>query len=350
MPQKILVTVQDTFLTPAYTEWLSTHFPIEWVPEEDYLQADYLIGGDFGYKHELFAGVKIFQTGENHKANLNDYDYALTHELIEDDRRHRLPYWQYSALFVPSYKGRVDHQPTPISTYELVEEQRDFSAFFCRNPGCRKRNQLVRHLNALRKVNCAGPLMNNVGFLLPRGMHLKLDYCSKHLFTVAYENEATAGYQTEKILDGLASRSIPIYWGNPRVNDEFNPDAFIHARNFPSEKAFIRHILELADNPERMAAIINAPRYRDPQVLEKAERALLDFFSRIFERGPGATRRTRYQRTQAVLSRFYGHGLFRTIRRVSRHVRGKEGEQNLSSIIGLSSNKKNCGPSGSPEK
>ncbi len=340
MSQKILVTVDTSCLASAFTEWLSSHFPIEWVPEEDYLQADYFIGGDFGYKHETFQGIKIFYTGENHKTNLNDYDYGLTHELIEDDRRHRFPYWQSSALFVPTYRELVAHQPAPISPDELVAQQRDFCAFICRNPVCRKRNQLVSHLNDIRKVNCAGPLMNNVGFLLPKGADCKLEYCGKHLFTIAYENEAHRGYQTEKILDGLASRSIPIYWGNPLVNEEFNPDAFVHARNFPSEKALIRHILELSEDPVRMAAIINAPRYRDPQVLEKAESALLDFFARIFERGPGATRRSRYQRAQAVLSRFYGHGLFRTIRRVSRHMRGKGGEQGLGSIIGVNSCKK----------
>ncbi len=339
MPHKILATIQDTNLSPLFQEWLGKRFPIEWVPDEDYLQADFLICGDFGYKHEMFQGVKIFYTGENHAANLNNYDYTLTHELIEDDRRHRFPFWQHAALFSPAYKGLLLHDPTPISPDELVAQRWEFCSFICRNPVCRKRNQLVKHLSALRKVNCAGPLMNNVGYLLPKGAHIKLEYQNKHLFSIAYENEATPGYQTEKILDGLASRSIPIYWGNPLVHEEFNPEAFVHARDFSSEKAFIRSILELAEDPVRMAAIINAPRFRDPQVLEKAEASLQDFFARIFERGPGATRRSRYQRAQAVLSRFYGHGLFRTIRRISRHVRGKEGEQGLGGIIGFTSKK-----------
>ncbi len=330
---KIPVTIADTYSSQAVFSWLAAHFPVELVPVERFREADYLIGGDFGYTHELFTGVKIFLTGENHAADLNHFDYALTHEPVEDDRRHRFPYWQSGPLFNPAIRELAVHQPEPISADELAAEQRDFCAFICRNDVCRKRNNLVRHLNALRKVNCAGPFMNNVGFLLPKGGTHKFDYQRKHYFSVAYENEAATGYQTEKILDALLSRSIPLYWGNPRVEDEFNPDAFVHARRFASEKALIRHILELAEDPVRMAAIINAPRFRDPEVLDKAEKALIDFFSRIFERGPGAIRRTRFQKTQAVLSHFYGHGLFRTIRRVSRHLRGKGGDQGLGSII-----------------
>ncbi len=340
MPQKILISIQDAHFRPAFQQWLTDQFDVEWVPEEDYLEADFLLCGDFGHKHETFPGVKIFITGENHAPNLNHYDYALTHSLVEDDRRHRLPFWHYVALFHEDYLGLCQHQPTPISADELAEQKRDFCTFICRNPVCRKRNQFVKHLNAIRKVNCAGPFMNNVGFLLERQPGVKIEYQRHHLFGMAYENEATAGYQTEKILDPLICQSIPIYWGNPLVDTEFNPDAFVHARNFSSERALIRHILELADDPVRMAAMMSAPRYRDPLALEHAEQALRDFFAGIFERGPGAIRRTRYQQTQAVLSHFYGHGLFTTIRRVSRHLRGKGGEQGLGSIIGLMPKKK----------
>ncbi len=341
MSQKILISSPDSSQSfTAFQRWLSARFPLEWVPAEDYLQADFLFSGDFSYAHEAFQGVKIFFTGENHAPDLNNYDYNLTHDYAEDERRHRLPFWQFHPLIYGDNANRFAHQPDPITPDELVAQQRDFCAFVCRNAICRKRNKLVKHLNAIRKVNCAGPLMNNVGFLLEKGALAKFNYQSKHLFGVAYENEAAPGYQTEKIMDVLASRSIPIYWGNPRVDDEFNPEAFVHARRFPTERALIRHVLELAEDPVRMAAIINAPRYRDPLVLEKAEQSLEDFFARIFERGPGAIRRSRLQKTKAVLSHFYGHGLFRTIRRLSRHVRGKGGEQELGSIFGLPPKKK----------
>ena len=51
---------------------------------------------------------------------------------------------------------------------------------------------------------------------------------------------------------------------------------------------------------------------------------MFDFFARIFERGPGAIRRTRKQRIFGELQKYYGHGLFRTIRYASRKLRGKK--------------------------
>ena len=333
MAQDIPICINGTFGDDSLFGWLAERFPVRRVPVAEMAEADYFIGGDFGYSYEAFHGVRIFTTGENHAADLNHFDYCLTHELIEDDRRHRLPFWQASYLVNPCFREILEHQPEPIAPDALAAEKRDFCAFICRNSVCRKRNRFVRHLNEIRKVDCAGPFMNNVGFLLPKGAAHKFEYQRRHLFSMAYENEATRGYQTEKIVDALVSRSIPLYWGNPCVEEEFNPECFVHARNFPSEKALIRHVLELAEDPVRMAAIINAPRFRDPLVMQKAEQALVDFFARIFERGPGAIRRSRYQRMQAVLSHFYGHGLSRTIRRVSRHLRGKGGDQGLGNLV-----------------
>lgn len=74
--------------------WLRAHFPVEHIPSERYQEADFLICGDFGYRHESFRGVKIFTTGENHEPNLCGYDYCLTHEWAENDRCLRFPYWQ----------------------------------------------------------------------------------------------------------------------------------------------------------------------------------------------------------------------------------------------------------------
>lgn len=311
----------DTFGATMLKDWLSQHFEIEFLPEKHYMEADYLLCGDFGFRHERFPGVKIFITIENHEPDLNNYDYTLTHAQAEDDRRHRLPWWQHEPLFNPETRALACHQPPPITIEEL--QQRDFCNFVCRNAACHKRNQFISRLNKKRRVHCAGPLMNNTGFILAPGSEAKRAYQNRHLFSIVYENEATRGYQTEKLIDALMARSIPVYWGNPDVEQEFNPDSFIHARHFPNDNTLINHLLQLANDPERMAAILNSPRYRNPHVLEDAEAALLQWFTQIFERGPECIRRTRWQRTNAVLSRYYGHGLFRSLRRLSRHLRHK---------------------------
>ena len=61
---------------------------------------------------------------------------------------------------------------------------------------------------------------NTIGFLRPYKFHL------------AFENKAVPGYVSEKLLFGLASRCITIYFGCPRAAEEFNPGRFLNYHDF----------------------------------------------------------------------------------------------------------------------
>lgn len=302
--------------------FVAQHFPIVEIPLEEHEKADFILGDTFTPIIEHFKGVRILHTGENHPIDLNRFDYCLTHDFREDDRCHRFPYWQLHCLGNQNYRDQL-LAPRHITAEELEAEQRGFCAFVCRNPKGKQRNSLVRNLSARRTVSCGGPFMNNIGYVLPRPYEVKQEFQHKHYFSIAYENESAPGYQTEKIVDAFLSRSIPIYWGSPQVAEEFNPKAFVNANAFKSEKALIDHIMDLADSPRDMAEMLSQPVLQDSAVFEKSDKALLDFLARIFERGPGAIQRTPMQQFLGVASRYYGHGLFRTIRYNLRRIKGK---------------------------
>lgn len=107
------------------------------------------------------------------------------------------------------------------------------------------------------------------------------------------------------------------------VEDIFNPEAFVHARRFRSDADLIRYLMDLANDPDRQLQMLNAPIFRDEQIIQRSHQKLVDFFAAIFERGPHDIRRTRAQHLKARLAKYYGHGLFRTLRRISRYLRGK---------------------------
>ena len=315
------VSATGTANLDACEAWLVKHFGVTILPSSRYMEADFLLCDSFNFKHEKYRGVKIMITGENHHIDLNEYDYCLSHDIVENDRCHRLPFWIHNPLLNQKRrkKNLLLNRPT-LTREDLEQQQRKFAIFICRNAACRVRNRFVKRLSAARHVDCGGPFMNNLGYNVDDKIAFQRDY----LFSVAYENEAYPGYQTEKIIDAYASRCIPIYWGNPLVTEEFNPESFVNARDFRNDRELIDYLLKLADDPDRQLAMLNAPIFRDPQVFEHAEEELLSFFTRIFERGPGAIQRTRKQRIMAVLRRYYGHGLFRTLRRFTRWLRGKK--------------------------
>lgn len=302
--------------------WLCRRFPLRYIPESEFMQADFLLCDTFRYHWEKFPGVRILVTMENHPADLTRFDYCLTHEFAEDDRRHRFPYWQAVSLFNPDVRAALTQPRPPISAEELRAQKRDFCAFVSYNGRAKKRVSFVRELMEHRRVSCGGPFMNNIGYRVEN----KQEFLAKHLFSIAFENTSSPGYQTEKIVDAFVARSIPLYWGSSKAEEEFNPEAFINAARFPSQTAMIDYVLELAKDDERMAAMLNAAPLCNPAALDQAEEELYAFFSRILERGPQAVQRTRFQRFCAVLSCFYGHGLFRSIRRISRRIRGKNND------------------------
>ena len=75
------------------------------------------------------------------------------------------------------------------------------------------REDFVRGSRATSRVDCAGPSLNNTGFVVDRAEKYALYRESK--FAVTFENEAAVGYTTEKLPDALLEHCVPIYWGDP---------------------------------------------------------------------------------------------------------------------------------------
>jgi len=52
------------------------------------------------------------------------------------------------------------------------------------------------------------------------------------MFTIAVENSSNRSYHTEKIIDAFISKTFPIYWGCPNLEElGYNPDGFIYCEN-----------------------------------------------------------------------------------------------------------------------
>lgn len=64
----------------------------------------------------------------------------------------------------------------------------------------------------------------------------------KYMFHLAIENCRENNYFTEKLIDTLACRSVPLYFGDPKIADVFNPDGMI----FLSDTDYIDQINSLS--------------------------------------------------------------------------------------------------------
>ena len=121
------------------------------------------------------------------------------------------------------------------------------------------RNQLFEQLSRYKIVDSGGRYKNNLGHRVDD----KLSFLSRYKFTIAYENSSYPGYVTEKIADAFAADSLPVYWGNPVVDRDFNPASFINYHDLGSNDAVIERIIELDQDDEAYLEVLRQPRYPD---------------------------------------------------------------------------------------
>ena len=107
----------------------------------------------------------------------------------------------------------------------LLESKTKFCNFVFSNWRAQPRRDFMKMLSKYKTVDSAGLVDNNMGgWSVPKGK--KLEFISPYKFTVAFENQSLPGYISEKLVEPFAVNSVPIYWGDLNVGEEFNPHSF----------------------------------------------------------------------------------------------------------------------------
>ena len=113
-------------------------------------------------------------------------------------------------------------------------------------------------------MDSGGKYFNNIGFRVKD----KLDFIKDYKFVIAFENASWPGYTTEKIFEPMLVNSIPLYWGNPRVELDFNTRSFINYYDFNSFDAMIERIIEVDRNDQLYLKYLGEPWFRDNKLNE----------------------------------------------------------------------------------
>ncbi len=240
-------------------------------------QPDFLFFGPYGHEHRLHSGVRILLSIEPVPPDYSVCDYSLTC-LKVDDPRH---------LQVPAYVPRCGDPGQVIKRQDNLEQilasKTKFCSFVASNPDPQLRADFFLKLDKRKRVDSGGRLLNNIGGPVPGYAKGKAAFLRPYKFNIAFENSALPGYTSEKIFDPMVARSVPIYWGNPLINEEFNPKSFLNRADFPSDEALIDKILELDGDDAKYLEYAKEPYFhRDEPNLYCSRERLLAFFERVF--------------------------------------------------------------------
>ncbi len=247
---KLTIEFRDT--GPRFRDPLK-HFAIrsiaQWCDVSIGSPGEICIYSCFGTSHREFDGPKIHVIGENVRPNFNAADYAIGPDRIKNPIYLRYPFWAWRPPTRLLMKPSIDRVPVAGNK---------FCAFVYTNPRCAPRNELFQAMHARRFVEAPGKLFNNTtadlaGRRTADWRDSKVEYLKQFQFVIAAENSRHHGYITEKITDAFKAGAIPIYWGDLSIEHDFNPGSFVNGNSFESFESLADHVLELSNDPVRMA-------------------------------------------------------------------------------------------------
>ena len=183
-----------------------------------------------------------------------------------------------------TYSGAaITWRPFAARAFDEWTERPYFCNFIYSNGAPIERREFFAALSARRHVHSPGTVETNTD-PLPGGRSAldwwqqKLAYQRQFRFTIAFENRALPGYTSEKVVDALVAGSIPIYWGNPRLQLDVDLGSLIVASDFESWDDLADYVVNLDDNREYARPFFERPRplLIDLDQTKTAVAALLD--------------------------------------------------------------------------
>jgi len=240
----------------------------------DKTSPDYLICSCFNpdYSRE---GIKIFFTGENLRIDFNRFDYGIGFDYMTfGDRYIR---WPVCNILKHCYELIDKRKVNLLSDIK----NKGFCSLVTSNVTDRAdpmREVFFKRLCEYKKVDSGGKALNNIGGSVSN----KMEFIEGYKFNIAIENSSGQGYTTEKIIESYAANTLPIYYGNPLVHNDFNMESMIYIKSYNDIDMAVEKIIELDCNDDLYLEKLNQPPLLGGQY--PVDNDLLDFFGNIFNK------------------------------------------------------------------
>lgn len=244
------------------------------------------------YAYDKNIPIRILFSEEAIGPDFMLFDYAVTWNwnLSYMDRTSRLPPYVSRA-------EEVNNLSFSEAKALLKRGKKRFCNFIYSNGIAHpNRDKLFHAISAYKKVDSLGRHMNNVNTLIdakeesdklglwPSWYYEGIRIKSKYKFSIASENAIFDGYTSEKLLTSLLAHTVPIYWGNPHVVDEYNPEAFINCNDYKNFEEVVKRVREIDEDDDLWAHIVSQPIHTEAQKknTKKKREDYLKFITKIF--------------------------------------------------------------------
>lgn len=150
--------------------------------------------------------------------NLAKFDRVLTHHKKMLSLSPKVMWYPNGMSWIKDDDWKPWNKSKGVS---IIASEKNYA------PGHQVRHHVIQQLkNEDIKIDVYGK-----GY---RPIDNKVDALKDWRFSIAIENCQESGYFTEKLIDCFATRTVPIYWGDPSINEYFDLDG-IWIANSPED-------------------------------------------------------------------------------------------------------------------
>jgi hypothetical protein len=251
-----------------FTRILSKKYIVEISEEPDL----YFFTHAYNNKHDYlkYKCHCVFIGFENERANWDICDYVLDSDYDSNIRHKRWPIW---ASWNPD---KLAH----AKDVNKIINKKKFACMVVSNGKAKERIEFFHLLSKYKKVDSGGRYLNNIGAPVEN----KMEFIQDYKFVISFENSCHPGYTTEKLIEPMWANSIPIYWGNPRIAEDFNTESFVNVNQFSSYEEAVDYIIDLDQNDDKLLKMAQEPWFRENTLpREMSESSLEAFFDFVVE-------------------------------------------------------------------
>lgn len=225
--------------------------------------------------HSIFGGIeetkkykckKILFLGENHRSQNFGSDYSISFDP-HSETNYRLPLWQFYLILRPELKNilfgpRINHESFDRGGSFVVSNPGNFfrNAFYDKMVS---ESSIKFYSYGRYKTNSFDLIKASQGRYWRDAKHeFFLKY--KHKYAIAFENNAYPYYCTEKLMDAFLGGSLPLYWGDPKINEDWNFESFINVTKLGADKSY-NIIKDMEKNNDLFVQMYKQPIFTDEQ-------------------------------------------------------------------------------------
>ena len=132
------------------------------------------------------------------------------------------------------------------------------------------RDEIFYKISSYKKVDSLGKHLTNTRIRPTRDdvnwKRISIELKKNYKFSIAAENAKYPGYNSEKIMTSYLAHSIPIYFGDPNISDEYNEKSYILVSDEKSLEIALKRVIEIDRNDELWIDMIREPWMTNEQI------------------------------------------------------------------------------------